>query len=383
MENEVNGDQEKQVNDESKIIQIRTSDLETPIPGWERYLTEKITPIRLGLSFRLYVTAIALTMALYLIVNLVCLRPWLWYSAAHVNLGAPSLQSEKAAHFLRITNGCRELESWVRDKTTTSAVGDLRQIVVYIQSVNARINKEESDSMEKQVKSLIQGRPHFLLCWLSARAVTGKEILKSVTDENWRDSLEQEDYAQEKREFLEKLLDLMAANQVEPIHMISRINGWIQILTVYIGILVGILIFLRRRLILRLEKEFQSGGKTVVLPSSQKVDDCIYKPLSYMISTMPSLGFIGTVLGMGTALLHANELFTTSDKQAAIGKMTQELGFAFDTTLIALVVAIVLGSILIWSKTREYEFLSEHASTVPENNSIQTNLDYQTEEEDA
>lgn len=383
MENEANGDQEKQVNKESKIIPIRTSELDTPIPGWERYLTEKISPIRLGLSFRIYVTAVALTMALYLSVNLIFLRPWLWYSAAHVSLGAPSLQSEKAAHFLRITNGCRELESWVREKTTTSAVGDLRQIVVYIQSVNARINKEESDSMEKQVKTLIQGRPHFLLCWLSAHAVTGKEILKTVTDENWRDSLEQEDYAQEKREFLEKLLDLMAANQAAPIHMISRLNGWIQVLTIYIGILVGILIFLRRRLILRLENDFPNGCKTNVLPSNQKVDDCIYKPLSYMISTLPSLGFIGTVLGMGTALLHANELFTTSDKQAAIGKMTQELGFAFDTTLIALVVAIVLGSVLIWSKTREYEFLSERAPAVPANNSIQTNLDYQTEEEDA
>ena len=56
--------------------------------------------------------------------------------------------------------------------------------------------------------------------------------------------------------------------------------------------------------------------------------------IRYLTWVIPSLGFIGTVLGISQALSIADG--------GAMSKITQTLGVAFDTTLISLILSIVI-----------------------------------------
>lgn len=80
---------------------------------------------------------------------------------------------------------------------------------------------------------------------------------------------------------------------------------------------------------------------------SDLLDRQVYGPLSFILGLLPSLGFIGTVYGMGDALLSADGLFQTQDKGAAISRITTHLGFAFDTTLVALLAGIIASAIVV------------------------------------
>lgn len=60
--------------------------------------------------------------------------------------------------------------------------------------------------------------------------------------------------------------------------------------------------------------------------------------IRYVISAIPSVGFIGTVIGIAASLGAANDAITS----AGISKITALLNIAFDTTLVALVLSIFL-----------------------------------------
>ena len=60
--------------------------------------------------------------------------------------------------------------------------------------------------------------------------------------------------------------------------------------------------------------------------------------INYAIWAIPSVGFIGTVLGIAASLGYANEASTPE----GIEKVTSMLAVAFDTTLVALVLIVVL-----------------------------------------
>ncbi|MGO1119208.1 MotA/TolQ/ExbB proton channel family protein [Rhodovibrionaceae bacterium A322] len=59
--------------------------------------------------------------------------------------------------------------------------------------------------------------------------------------------------------------------------------------------------------------------------------------IRYVIWAIPSIGFIGTVRGIGEALAQANEAL-----EGDITGMTESLGLAFNSTLVALLISIVL-----------------------------------------
>lgn len=59
--------------------------------------------------------------------------------------------------------------------------------------------------------------------------------------------------------------------------------------------------------------------------------------LRYLVWAIPSIGFIGTVRGIGVALRRADEAL-----QGDIAGVTSALGVAFNSTLVALIVSIVL-----------------------------------------
>ncbi len=65
--------------------------------------------------------------------------------------------------------------------------------------------------------------------------------------------------------------------------------------------------------------------------------------LRFVIWAVPSVGFIGTVIGIGDALGQAHKVMdTTLDQMASIQDITASLGVAFDTTLVALVCSVLL-----------------------------------------
>lgn len=65
--------------------------------------------------------------------------------------------------------------------------------------------------------------------------------------------------------------------------------------------------------------------------------------LRFLIWLIPSIGFIGTVVGIGAALLGTGEVLSSNQlqQQAAIQAIAGNLGTAFDTTFVALVLSII------------------------------------------
>ena len=85
-----------------------------------------------------------------------------------------------------------------------------------------------------------------------------------------------------------------------------------------------------------------------------------YSLIDYLVWAMPSLGFIGTVVGISQALGDADEVVRASDQASqaeAITLVTSVLGLAFDTTLIALVCTIPVMLLIAWYRSGESQFL--------------------------
>jgi biopolymer transport protein ExbB/TolQ len=89
------------------------------------------------------------------------------------------------------------------------------------------------------------------------------------------------------------------------------------------------------------------------------IENGVYGTLMILSGFLPALGFIGTILGMGDALLRADLLFTSPDRQRSISLMTQDLGFAFDTTLVALLCGLIVGLALAYLRMKEKDFLGQ------------------------
>lgn len=74
--------------------------------------------------------------------------------------------------------------------------------------------------------------------------------------------------------------------------------------------------------------------------------DSTYAMARVLIWAIPILGFIGTVLGLGTAVAGFSDFLSGAagleEIQGAIGDVTSGLGTAFDTTLLALILSVIL-----------------------------------------
>lgn len=81
--------------------------------------------------------------------------------------------------------------------------------------------------------------------------------------------------------------------------------------------------------------------------------DASYNILKYISWAIPSLGFIGTVLGIGSALGNAGIAIDN------IELVTKPLGMAFDTTLIALVESIILMFFIHNSQHKEETLIND------------------------
>jgi biopolymer transport protein ExbB/TolQ len=85
--------------------------------------------------------------------------------------------------------------------------------------------------------------------------------------------------------------------------------------------------------------------------------------IKYLIWSIPSLGFVGTVVGIGDALLETVNVDSLDVGQAAIAKsmVSSNIGVAFDTTLVALLLSLV--SMLVYHLLLQFENLTVHRAT--------------------
>ncbi len=108
-----------------------------------------------------------------------------------------------------------------------------------------------------------------------------------------------------------------------------------------------------QRLIIRTVQQFQisnsvdqaNGLLNSSLDLMQHEIDLKYNMLRYLVWLIPTLGFIGTVVGIALALSAAGELPDLDSApavQAWFGAMTSKLGIAFSTTLVALLMSALL-----------------------------------------
>ena len=84
--------------------------------------------------------------------------------------------------------------------------------------------------------------------------------------------------------------------------------------------------------------------------------------LRYVTWLLPTLGFIGTVIGISLALSEAGNMPDVGDGEAIkawMGVLTQKLGIAFNTTLLALLQSAVLIFFMHVVQAREEESIND------------------------
>ena len=133
-----------------------------------------------------------------------------------------------------------------------------------------------------------------------------------------------------------------------------------------------------QRIILRAIQQFQIGGSVSqansLINSSlelmQHEVDLKYNMLRYIVWLIPTLGFIGTVIGIAIALSAANNMPSLEDSEAVktwFGVMTSKLGLAFNTTFLALIMAAILVFLQHIAQGREEEGLNSIGQYVIDN----------------
>ena len=120
------------------------------------------------------------------------------------------------------------------------------------------------------------------------------------------------------------------------------------------------------RVIIQYEATGSVGESQAVLDSSieyfQHEIGLRYSMLRYLTWLLPTLGFIGTLIGISLALAGAGTLPDLSDHQALeawINALTSNLGVAFYTTLVALVLSAVLMLLTSLASVREERVLND------------------------
>ena len=107
----------------------------------------------------------------------------------------------------------------------------------------------------------------------------------------------------------------------------------------------GLVISRIRRVLHRVENKGQSSDVAALLSEQAEIDRAIltnsFASIRFIAWLIPILGFIGTIYGMSSAIAEFPTLFGQAAEED-IGKITNYLGIAFETTLLALIkVAIV------------------------------------------
>jgi hypothetical protein len=79
-------------------------------------------------------------------------------------------------------------------------------------------------------------------------------------------------------------------------------------------------------------------------------------PLSYAIWLLPLLGFIGTVIGISSAIGQLGQVFADTNREAALVEVLSALRFAFDTTFVGLALVIPSMALSVLLRARSDAF---------------------------
>lgn len=212
---------------------------------------------------------------------------------------------------------------------------------------------------------------------VSIKSPAAREVFNEQAEMGGRHWLKAIDAASaaEKKKFVERYVEGVIVTVNGPIRAMRRPNGWVQWLTVLLTYHLMLTAVRRWVLVAKLTNsadrargEVQytgelnpdnvvpytselaaiasrvaatggSGGAGEVDQLAASSDAAAYGLYANAAAVIPALGFLGTVIGMGDALLRADGLFSADEKQRVVGLITQDLGFAFDTTLVSLICA--------------------------------------------
>jgi len=261
----------------------------------------------------------------------------------------------------------------------------------------AATNSERAASRRQRLRDLLVGEPAWYAwvfpCRPPPASLNGEAVVARLVDAQWSRLLR----ATESDPQAVRSLVVAAAERLcqagQPARRgLLRFGGWIQWVTLLVAWFALVLIAQRASMVSRSRGQLHSGGGEAMRASGgplaavlDAVDepesvehararierlkgalkDRAYETLGFLLGAMPSLGFIGTVLGMGDALGAAEGLFraeSESSRQAAVAAVTYDLGLAFDTTLIALLASLVVG-IAAWRLWQQEMALLEAAES--------------------
>lgn len=102
------------------------------------------------------------------------------------------------------------------------------------------------------------------------------------------------------------------------------------------------------------------GAQAVEAQSNYFMDRMVseHAIIRFIAWVIPSIGFVGTVIGIGNALLKANKLVDPGARPTeALQGVVSELGVAFDTTFVALIASIILMLAFYWLQRREEQVI--------------------------
>jgi biopolymer transport protein ExbB/TolQ len=228
---------------------------------------------------------------------------------------------------------------------------------------------------------------------LTVQPTTGEKVVAAIEDiDRPAANILQDPANAEARRLLVRFGDVAAQELNPSLRALARYNGWVQWLTVLLAFAV-ITMAARRALAAyrrcsgqaasladpdwrSVQRELHDADSTEEDPLDRRrslavhlqkqLDEGPYASLGFLLGLLPSLGFIGTVWGMGGALLQAEGLFTSADKQEVIHRITDQLGFAFDTTLVALAAGMISGTVVVAVRAWELNILRRLEAEVPE-----------------
>lgn len=134
---------------------------------------------------------------------------------------------------------------------------------------------------------------------------------------------------------------------------------------------------LLRRMVLQLQISRSVDQANSLLNSSLELllheIDLRYNLLRYMMWLIPTLGFLGTVYGISIALIHVGA--SSLDNANLLKEATEKLAVAFDTTLLALLMAGILVLIMHIVQGREEMALNQAGQYCLDNLINRTMLD--------
>lgn len=246
--------------------------------------------------------------------------------------------------------------------------------------------KNEQAKFPRLVKDEFTGRSTGLrLFVVTITPTTGENLVSRWEQSDPTAAAElQSEKNSEKRKLLVRFGDLVGQEMTPSLRALARMNGWIQWWTVLIAF--ATMAMAARRWWAaqqrsrgeaadadwqRLQTELQADQaiadpptradavRTRLTEVRARLDERPYSSLGFLLGLLPSLGFLGTVWGMGAALLDAEGLFTAADKQHVIHSISTQLGFAFDTTLVALIASMVAGLVVVGVRSQELHWLQE------------------------